>query len=232
MLRQLADDLWVYERPQRFLGLEVGTRMSVVRLRDGGLFLHSPVRLDDALRDALGRLGQPVAAVAPNRFHHLYIGDYRAAFPGIALYGAPGLAEKRPDLSFDGPLDGAAPPAWASDLDQMFFAGYPLANEVAFCHRASQTLLLCDLAFNFGPDAPLATRAAFRLLGASGFGPSLLERACMRDRAAARASLEAMLAWGFSRVVVAHGQVLEQGGPEALRRSYDWLLRGPEPPSA
>jgi len=33
-----------------------------------------------------------------------------------------------------------------------------------------------------------------------------------------------ILAWDFDRVVVAHGEVLESGGREALRQGYAWLL--------
>jgi hypothetical protein len=57
-----------------------------------------------------------------------------------------------------------------------------------------------------------------------GFGPTYLERLLVRDRAAARRSLERILAWDFERVVVAHGAVLESGGREALRAAYTWLL--------
>ena len=42
-LRQLAPDLWVAEHSFKNGPFEVGTRMTVIRLRDGGLFLHSPV---------------------------------------------------------------------------------------------------------------------------------------------------------------------------------------------
>jgi len=226
MLRALAEDLWVVERPLRFGGIELGTRMSVVRLRDGGLFLHSPVALDDALRAALLRLGPPRYAVAPNRFHHLFVGDYRQAFPDVRLYAAPGLPEKRRDLTFDAVLTGGAPAEWAAELDQEYFQGFPLMGEVAFCHRASRTLLTCDLAFNIGPAAPFATRLAFRLVGAYGrFGPSVIEKLLIRDRAAARGSLERILAWDFDRVVVTHGDVLEHGGRAALQAGYRWLLR-------
>jgi hypothetical protein len=97
-------------------------------------------------------------------------------------------------------------------------------NEVAFCHRASRTLLICDLAFNIGADAPFATRLAFRAVGGYGrFGPSLLERLIVRDRAAARASLERILAWDFDRVVLAHGHILEHGGRAQMRDAYAWL---------
>jgi hypothetical protein len=224
-MRQLAEDLFVVERPLRFLGLPVGTRMTVVRLRDGSLLLHSPVALDDALEAELSSLGPPRHAIAPNRFHHLFIGDYRRAFPELRLYAAPGLPEKRRDLCFDAVLSDEPPPAWAAELDQEHFKGFPIMSEVAFCHRKSRTLITSDLAFNLGPEAPLVTRAAFRLVGGYGrLGPSLVEKILIRDRASARASLERILAWDFDRVVVAHGTVLETGGREALRAGYRWLL--------
>ena len=47
----------------------------------------------------------------------------------------------------------------------------------------------------------------------------------MRDRAAARQSLEQILAWDFDRVVVAHGDILDSGGHQALSAGYIWLLR-------
>jgi len=162
MLRQLDENLWVIERPLRFGGVELGARMTVIRLRGGELFLHSPLGLDDALRGELERLGTPRFAVAPNRFHHLYVGAYRDAFPGMQLYAAPGLPEKRRDLRFDAVLDrDDASHGWSGEIDQAFVRGYPLMNEVVFCHRASRSLLVCDLMFNMREDAPFMTRLAF-----------------------------------------------------------------------
>ena len=96
---------------------------------------------------------------------------------------------------------------------------------MVFLHRASHTLVVSDLAFQVGPEAPFPTRLAFRALGGyDRFGPTLMERVMIRDRPAARQSLETILAWDFDRVVLAHGRVLESGGREALRRGYTWLL--------
>jgi hypothetical protein len=101
----------------------------------------------------------------------------------------------------------------------------PYENEVVFFHRASRTLILCDLAFNFGPRAAAPTRLLMRLLRSYGrFGPSKVDPLLIRDRRAARESLEHILRWDFDRVVVAHGEVLESGGREALREGYAWLL--------
>jgi len=225
MLRELDRDLWVVERPQRFFGLEVGARMTVMRLTGGSLLLHSPVALDAALRRELDAIGTVRFVVAPNRFHHLYSGDVARAYPQVRLWVAAGVERKRPDLEIAGVLEDEAPAEWKNEVDQLYFRGRPFENEVVFLHRASRTLVLCDLAFNFGPAAPLVTRLVMRLFGGyGGFRPTRLDPLLIRDRHAARQSLERILAWDFDRVVIAHGEVLESGGPGALRAGYAWLL--------
>jgi hypothetical protein len=225
-LRELDENLWVAERPLRFGGLEVGTRMTAIRLRDGAIFLHSPVELDQEIRGSLEELGSVRYVVAPNRFHHLWAGDVRAAYPEAELFLAPGLADKRPDLVPHHALGDEPPEGWVDQIDQLLFRGFPLANEAVFLHRASRSLILCDLAFNFGAEDPWLPRLVIRILGGGGFGPTLMERLLIRDRPAARASLERILEWDFDRVIVAHGRVLESGGREALRAGYRWLLGG------
>src|SRR5215831_5300932 len=58
--RNLASNLWVVDRPFKlpYVGVEIGTRMTCIRLADGGLFLHSPVKLDPILRNSLDALGE------------------------------------------------------------------------------------------------------------------------------------------------------------------------------
>ncbi len=224
-MRDLADNLWVVERPQRFYGLEVGTRMTVMRLADGSLLLHSPVALDAQLRAALDALGTVRFVVAPNRFHHLYAGEALRAYPQARLWVAPGVDTKRPDLKFVAVLTDDAPAEWSAEVAQTFFRGRPFENEVTFFHRPSRTLILCDLAFNFGPRTPALTRLVTTLVGGYGrFGPSRIDPLFVRDRAAARQSLERILSWDFDRVIVAHGDVVESGGHAALRAGYAWLL--------
>lgn len=225
-LRQLADDLWVAEQSQKFFGLAVGARMTVMRLPGEQLLLHSPIQLDPSLREQLDALGRVCFVVAPSRLHHLYAGDAVRDYPGARLWVAPGLEKKRPDLRFEAILGDEAPAEWRGQVDQAFFAGRPYENEVAFCHRASRTLITCDLAFNFGPSAPLPTRFFMSLIRSYGhLGPTKLDPLLIRDRALARASLERILAWDFDRVIVSHGDVHERGGREILREGYAWLLR-------
>ena len=219
-LRQLAENLWVAERPQKFYGLPVGTRMTVIRLAGDRLLLHSPVTLDADLRKELDSLGRVSFAVAPNRVHHLHAGEVAQAYPGTRLWVAPGLDRKRPDLVFEAVLTDEAPEEWRGEVGQVFFRGRPYENEVTFLHRASRTLILCDLAFNFGPRSPTPTRLLMKLLRSYGhLGPSKLDPLLIRDRRAARESLERILAWDPDTLFVTHF-----GPYQGARQQFDALF--------
>lgn len=225
MLRQLAPDLWVAEQPLRFFGIELGARMTVVRLSGSRLWLHSPLSRSPELAAELEALGSVELLVAPNRFHHLFVGEWQASHPNARLWVAPGLEAKRRDLAIAGVLGDAPPADWAGSLDQVALRGFPVSNEVVFFHSPSATLIASDLAFNVGPSSPARTRLAFRVAGAYGrLSTTLVERLLVRDRAAFRRSLERILEWPFSRVIVAHGSVLEEDGRAALALAYAWVL--------
>jgi hypothetical protein len=224
--RELHPDLWVAESPLRFLGIDVGARMTIVRLPDQTLWLHSPIAAASELVQQVAGLGPVAHLVAPNRFHHLFVSEWKQAFPEASVFAAPGLDSKRPDLASAAVLGDAPEPGWADAIDQIRIEGVPLANEVVFFHRPSATLIATDLAFNIQASSPPLTRFAFRLSGAYGrLAPTVIERLIIRDRPAFRRSLERILAWPFERVVVAHGEVSENGGREQITRGYEWVLR-------
>lgn len=223
-LRPLGEGLWIAEAPMRPLPfLDIGTRMTVVRTPDGGVALHSPAPADAPLRDAVAKLGPVRAVICPNKVHHLYAGPWKEAHPAARLLGPPGLAAKRRDLAFDGELGDVPDASFAGALECHLVKGMPVLNEVAFFHPASRTLLLTDLAFHPTPASGLGTRVWCRLTRTGDFGPNAVARLTVRDRAAARASLDRVLAWDFDRVTVTHGEVLETGGKEAFRRGWSRL---------
>ncbi len=226
-MKQLHSDLWITDSPLRFLGLEVGTRMTVVRLPGRKLLLHSPIPATADVVREVKALGPIAYLVAPNKLHHLFVAEWQRACPEASLYVAPGLDTKRADLSIAGVLGDESEPGWRGVVDQIVLGGFPFANEVVFFHRPSATLIATDLAFNVGSRSPPLTRLFFRLAGTYGrLSPTLLERLMVRDRTAFRHSLERILEWPFERVVVAHGEVSEKGGREELVRGYSWLLGG------
>jgi Domain of unknown function (DUF4336) len=231
MLRKIAPELWVAEEPLRYLGFQMGRRMAVVRLAGGGLFVHSPVRLGDRLGEELAKLGDVRFVVPASILHgHLYMEQYREAYPQARLFGVRGLERKRSDLRFDGVLADSPEPAWSDDLDQRRFEGHRVAgrvlNEVEFLHRPTRTLVTGDLCFNIGPEWPLKTRLlAWGPRMRRRLGPTVAFLLGIRDRAAARRSVERILEWDFDRILPGHGEIVETGGKAKLKEDLAWLFR-------
>lgn len=228
MLQEFGRDLWLADGPSvRFVGIfDYPTRMAVVRLADGGLWVWSPIPLDAQLSSQVEGLGPVRHLVAPNKLHHLYLGAWRERFPEARLYSAPGLADKRRDLSFDAELGDAPEPTWGSEIEHVVFRGSFFLEEVVFFHRASRTALVCDLIQRFAPGSIPGWRGAWMrlwgLVGENGSTP-LEWRASFWNRRAARSALERVLAWEPERLVIAHGELPTESGSKALARGLRWL---------
>ena len=222
VLRSVADGLWVAEHPLKIAGLALGSRMTVARLSDGSSWLHSPVRFVPSTD--VRAVGPVSAIVAPSKVHHLMVKDWTDAYGDARLFGAPGLSQKRPDLSFHTELGDEAPPEWDGVLDQLVIRGAPWVNEVLFLHRPSRTLIVTDAAFNIPAAPDWWTRGYLRAFGAlGGFAQSRMFKLCVRDRRAVRESIDRVLAWDFDRVIVTHGEILESGGKRAIEDVFAWL---------
>jgi hypothetical protein len=197
-------------------------QMTMVRLADGSLFLHSPIALDRDLEQALAALGPVALIVAPNVWHHLFLKDYFTTYLHAKIFAAPGLPEKRPDLPFHGTLSDE--PVAPDEIEQIVMQGY-VGNEVAFLHVPSRTLLLGDLACNVRAESPVWERNWFQRYEAYGeFALLNYHREFITEPTAARRSLRRILEWDFDRVVVGHGRILESGGKQAFERIWSWLL--------
>ncbi|QSQ22605.1 DUF4336 domain-containing protein [Pyxidicoccus parkwayensis] len=217
MLRPVSEDVHVLTVGFRMGLFEVGGRMTVIRLPDGGLWVHSPVRFSPEVRAEVDALGPVRFLVAPNLFHHLAVQDWAAAYPDAKVAAPAALRRKRPDLRIDLELGDAPDAGWAGVIDQAFIRGMPKVDEVLFFHRPSRTALVTDLAFNFHRADSWLLRAYLKLSGGwQRLATTLTARALMKDKAAVRASLDKVLAWDVERVVVCHGDVVEQGGKKAL----------------
>lgn len=217
MLTELAPDVWsITDDLTMPGGLYFSIRMVVVRLADGGLLLHSPVPISDDRAAALAALGEVRHLVAPNKLHHLHLAAAQARYPGATTWAAPGLADKIAGLKADHTLGEGTPP-WADELEPHFVAGIPWMNETAFYHRASGTLVVTDLFFNFHSAPNAWNRFWFTVLGVLGRAKqSPLVRLQTKDKAAAAASAHALVALQPARVVPAHGDVVSDDAPGRL----------------
>ncbi len=222
MFEPVAPDVWTTARPQRFWGVETGTRTTVVRLRDGGLFVHCPVALDRALRADLDELGEVRAVAASSLFHHLYVGDWMRAYPRAVFAACPGLQDKRPDLNFSHTLSDTPHPAWAAELEQVYFSAR-FEREVVFFHAATRTMICADALLNLRHHTSVKTRAAALMMWNLGPGRGWMERFAVKDWRRGRAEVDRLLEWDIERIVLAHGDLVRADGRRALRDAYDWL---------
>jgi hypothetical protein len=233
-LKPVADDIWIVDGPEirmNWLGLKVPftTRMTVVRLPDGTLWLHSPVATEPALIESITALGRVAHIVAPNTLHYWWIPDWAARFPDAVVWLCPGLpAKAKRPLPAHRQIGAAPPEAWRGAFDQVIVAGDVLI-EADFFHRASRTAILTDLIENFEPARVKSRfwRWTMRWSGAAdpdGKAPIDMRATFRRHRAQVRAAVETMIGWNPDRVLLAHGRWYDRDGTAELRRAFRWAL--------
>jgi len=221
----VPDRIWISEYPIRYFGSAFNARMTVVRLRDGGLWIHSPGPIDADLHQQITALGPVAHLVAPGWLHHLYVAPARERFPDAEIHLCPGLERKRPDLRYDHLLGDEAPEAWRGELEQVVVRGALLIQEVAFFHQPSRTLILTDLVENFTdqtPDVNWVLKFWFKWLFFMWERPRPAPeyRLSWTRRRLARECLEKVLAWDFERVVLSHGDLIERDAKTVVRGAW------------
>lgn len=221
-LEVFAPEIWTTPRPQKFWGVETGTRMSIVRLSDGGLFVHGPVALDPTTKSAVDALGPVRAIVSSSLYHHLYAGEWMKAYPDAVFAACPGLEKKRADLPWNHVMHDEPHPAWEKDLEQVYFSAR-FEHEVVFFHKATRTFICLDALLNLRTHPSPATRFVSRLMMNDAPGKGWMERIAVGNRATARSEARRILAWDIDGVILAHGGLVRHDGRRVFRDAYAWL---------
>ncbi len=223
-LKEIALDLWSVTMHSKFMLFHVGTRMTVIRLNNGELMLYSPVTITSSLKQEIDQLGKVAHIVCPNSFHHMYAGQALSIYPNAMLHGPANLHKKRKDLPFNAELNETAHKDWQGQLIPLTING-SLMHETVFFHAASKTLLTCDLVENFETSPHLLTRIWLKLGGCHGriSWPRIL-RLVYINRRAARKSVEKLFDFPFERVILAHGDIIEEDAKAKLKSGLSWLL--------
>lgn len=230
MLYSFGPDIWTGDGTSivAAMGFHYPTRMAVIRLQSGGLWIWSPVALNSELQEQVDELGPVQHLIAPNSLHHMYLTDWIAAYPGAKVHAAPELQAKRGDLVFDTELGDTPSPDWNGQIDQVVMRGNAITTEVVFFHSASQTALFTDLLQQLPQDWFSGWRSLVArldlMLGTEPAVPRKF-RMAFRDKTAARAALDHVLGWPVARVVMAHGTPVTDDAHAFLRRAFGWLRR-------
>jgi hypothetical protein len=225
-LRSLASDLWVAEDEIKLGVITLPIRMTVIRLKDGGLWILSPIPLHEDIAEDLASLGEVRYLVAPNLLHHLSLGVYAKRYPQARTFAPADLTKKRPDLTLHATLEDPVAPPWANEIEFLPLQGMPKVNEFAFFHPPSETLIVTDLVFNLQQPRGFLSSMMFRMLGTyKRLAFSRLLGSMIKDKRALGQSCEALFGWAFSRLIMAHGEIVEENASPRLRLALEKLLR-------
>jgi hypothetical protein len=232
--KPLAPDIGVVDGPFEYLivagirlPLPFTTRMTVVRLSNGDLFLHSPIKFDENLAQDLHSLGRVRHLVSPNQFHYAHIGEWAKAFPGAISWASPRVRQRararRADIEFTRDLDVNPPQEWRLEIDQLLFPG-GYFKEFIFFHKASGTLILTDTIINIELDKVSEPwRTATKLTGMYHphgqifFGMRL---PLLLRRQKARAAIGRVRSWRPQRILLSHGRYFDSDADEVIRRIF------------
>ncbi|WP_439400850.1 SDR family oxidoreductase [Bradyrhizobium sp. DASA03068] len=223
-LSRVTDDIWILDdKPISAAGLQLPVRMTVIRLSNGDLVLHSPVRYSPALRQELERLGSIRYLLAPNIAHWMFLPEWQRQLPQAAIFAARGLAARgqvrAAGIRIDREIGDTTPEEWAADL-QTSSVNAPMFSEVELFDRRSGTLVLTDLVQNLDPRHLSASNAAAaNLLGIAkpdGKAPVYLRLLLRLGGRSAQAAAQRLVKLAPERVIFAHGDWFET--------SLRWLL--------
>jgi Domain of unknown function (DUF4336) len=144
-LKEFAENVSMIDGPPvRMLGVSLPTRMIIVKLSDGSLWVNSPVSVPIQVLDRIKASGPIRYLVAPTKMHIWRLEEWHALFPKAELWIPRHNRNESRRLPFACILGGLVSPGWADDLDQLVFEGNLFIQEVFFLHKRSRTLIVAD----------------------------------------------------------------------------------------
>ncbi|XP_010434985.1 PREDICTED: uncharacterized protein LOC104717959 isoform X2 [Camelina sativa] len=162
--------IWMLEQEQAlgFSSVSTNIRMTVIKLKSGGLWVHAPIAPTKECIQLIKELGAPVEYIVLPTFayeHKIFVGPFSRKFPKAQIWVAPRQWSwpLNLPLEFFGIFraniikDGDLSTPWAEEIEQKVLSspevGIGPYVEVAFYHKRSRTLLVTD-AVIFVPRRP------------------------------------------------------------------------------
>ncbi|KAM7516731.1 hypothetical protein LguiA_006314 [Lonicera macranthoides] len=166
----IKDSIWLFEQEQAlgFSSVSTNIRMTVIKLKSGGLWVHAPIAPTKECIQLVKELGAPVEYIVLPTFayeHKIFVGPFSRKFPRAQIWVAPRQWSwpLNLPLEFFGIFraktirDSDLSTPWANEIEQKVLSspevGIGPYVEVAFYHKRSRTLLVTD-AVIFVPKQP------------------------------------------------------------------------------
>lgn len=207
--REIAEGVALMQYPLRGFGIDFRRSVTLLRLTDQRVVIHSTAPFTSGDVEAIRRFGKPSWLVEATLLHDTFARPARAIFPDLPFLAPDGFSKLGGAPT--GPLL-PSPREWRDEIEVLKVEGLRKINEHAFFHRPSRTLILADLLFHFPADSHGWTRFFAqqimrlpRLLGISAFF-----RLMIRDRESFHLSMKRIMEWPFEQIVVGHHEPIQR----------------------
>ena len=236
-LKEVDQNIWIVDgdliqMDMKIFKLPFQTRMTVIKLNDCKLWIHSPIAPNEQLFTELDALGKVAYLISPNKIHYAYIADWKKRYPHAQTWSSPGVEERAKSQNvkvvFDAPLTDKAPDLWSDEIDQLIFKGSSVIEEVVFFHKSTKTLIVTDLIENFESEkisSPIRRRFCrlARVTAPDGQTPIDYRMTFLGRQREARMSFFRMLNWKPDKIILAHGLCFFENGIDELKRAFRWI---------
>jgi hypothetical protein len=219
-MNQLSENVWILSYPLNLLGVDIRRNVTVLRLPNSQVLIHStgPFSREDAasIRD----IGKPTWLVEAMLRHDTFTQDGLTAFPGIPYLAPEGFGKL---VSYPTGTLFPPPREWAGHIEVIELQGVPSMRETVMLHRESRTLIVADLAFNFPRGQSGWQELLLKFAVGKNHAPGISRsfRVMVSDDSALKESIEEMMSWEFDRLIVGHGEPIESGAKEQLRKALN-----------
>ncbi len=196
-------------------------RMTVLALAGGGSAIWSPVPLHDAEMARIEALGPIGFLIVPNQGHRLDLKSWHQRYPEARIIAPPGASQAVAEAA---PVDATDDIIGDPAIDFQLVAGTKLDEFALTVERGDgTTLILNDILSNVRHPNGLGARIMARLLGFGVKRPRTsrpVRRMFVADplRLADQFRTWAAIA-DLKRIVVSHGEVIDQAPGEALKQA-------------
>ena len=236
MLKKVGVNIWTVSNEVTFMKMRFISLSTIVKLSAGNLWIHSPVKLTQELKQELEKISEaPIKTlylIAPNTMHHIFINSYLSDFPNeCKIYGPKLLQKKNKELKFEKFLtkdDSNKTWDWSDEIESQFIDGIPLLSETIFFHKKSKTLIICDLLAYVTQATGFFGKLYFIFSGLyKKINVNKPVKMMLRDKEKTLQSLENVFKWDFDRIHVCHDTPIEkdQKGKEKFIQLYNKLLK-------
>jgi hypothetical protein len=216
---RLEDDLWTVDGEIKVPGGVFTRKMTLMKLKDGRVVIHSAILLEDSQMDEVERWGTPAFCIVPNRRHRLDAALFRTRFPNIKVL-CPAASRRWVErvVAIDGGYKELPP-----EIEWRTLA--IVGDEAVFINRSVErtTLIFGDALFNV-PHFDGTLGLMFRLIGSTG-GPrvtplsKLMIVSNRKQLACQYRELAAMT--GLTRLIPGHGEHINSNAAAILRQVAD-----------